>query len=147
MQSVLVRSLFLVAILGLIVPLAGCGMSRASSRSFASMASIWSLSASFKSSFGDNDSSSSLDEAYAFDVAAAGAAAVSSDAPEQQLLRDVTRVAETHGVTDWEALEETWLGLGIGLRHAGMSEPAAGALVARVFGDERLDALAPAFEN
>ncbi|MBW2243036.1 MAG: hypothetical protein JRH01_13715 [Deltaproteobacteria bacterium] len=147
MQSVLVRTIALVAILGLVAPLGGCAMSRASSRSFASLASIWSLSRSFQSSFGGDERRSGLDEAYAFDVAAAGAAAVGSDAPEEQLPGDVTRVAETHGVTDWESLEETWLGLGIGLRHAGLSEPEAGALVARLFGDERVDAVAAAFDD
>jgi len=147
MQFVAFRALALVTVLALVTPLSGCQMFRSSSRSFASMASVWSLSESFRSSFGEDEQSSSMNEAYAYDVAAAGAAAAGTDAADERLLGDVTRVAESHGVTDWEALDETWLGLGIGLRHAGMSEADAGALVARVFGDERLDALSPAFDD
>jgi hypothetical protein len=147
MQFIAFRTFVLVIILALVAPLAGCQMFRASARSFASMASVWSLSASFQSSFGKDERRSGMNEAYAFDVAAAGAAAVDADAAGERLLGDVTRVAETHGVTDWEALDETWLGLGIGLRHAGMTESDAGALVARVFGDERVDALSPAFDD
>ena len=146
MHRHLVRILATLAILILVAPLSACQMMRASSRSFASMASVWSLSESFRSSFGD-DERARLDEAYTYDVAAVGAAAAGSELPAQRLLHDVTRVAETHGVTDWESLEETWLGLGIGLRHAGLSEPEAGALVARVFGDERVDALGAAFDD
>jgi hypothetical protein len=48
----------------------------------------------------------------------------------------VTRVAEAHGISDWESIDATWLGIGTGLRQAGMSEPQAVALVARVFGDQ-----------
>ena len=51
-----------------------------------------------------------------------------------ELQEDVTHVAATHGITDWEGLEETWLGLGIGLRHAGLDENETRDLVARVFG-------------
>jgi hypothetical protein len=124
-----------VAVLGsllMVSQLIGCQMSASSSRIFASMASIWSLSASFQSSFGGR---AGLDEDYARDVAAVSAAIVSSETEETALLRNVTRVAEEHGVTDWEALDSTWLGMGIGLRHAGLSEPEAVALVARVFED------------
>ena len=115
-----------------VVPLTSCRMSRTSSRSFAALASIWSLSASFRSSFGGRNAS--LDEDYARDVAAVGAAFVGAERPEAALRDDVTHVAATHGITDWEALEETWLGLGIGLRHAGYDEDATRDLVARVFG-------------
>jgi hypothetical protein len=107
-------------------------MSRTSSRSFASLASIWSLSASFRSSFGGGRAG--LDEGYARDIASVGAAFVGSGEPESSLRDDVTHVASTHGITDWEVLEETWLGLGIGLRHAGLAEDDTRDLVARVFG-------------
>lgn len=147
MRSLASRTLVVVMLLALVAPLTSCRMFRASTRSFASMASIWSLSESFRSSFGDPERRSGLDEAYTFDVAAAGVVAVDSAAAQDRLLRDVTRVAETHGVTDWEALDETWLGLGIGLRHAGLSEPDAGALVAQVFGEEHAARLGDAFDD
>jgi hypothetical protein len=117
-----------------LLPLTGCAMSRASSRSFASMASIWSLSASFTSSFGGRGAS--LDEDYARDVAAVGAAFVGSGEPADILRQDLSHLAETHGITDWEVLEETWLGLGIGLRHAGLGQSETRDLVTRAFGAE-----------
>jgi len=136
MRILSIRALAILAILALGLPtLSGCAMSRSSSRSFASMASIWSLSASFRSSFG-GPGRAGLDEEYAFDVASVGAAAASSDAPAAFLRDDVTRVATSHGVTDWEVLEETWIGLGIGLRHVGLSEAETQALVSEAFGTE-----------
>ena len=124
-----------IAMLALLAQLTGCGMSRASSRSFASMASVWSLSKSFQSSFGGGGSAN-LDQEYARDLASVSATFVDSPAREASLVRDVTRVAEVHGISDWESVDATWLGIGVGLRHAGMSEPQAVALVSRVFGDE-----------
>lgn len=132
MRSRHTRSLVVGAVLALPL-LAGCQMSASSSRVFASLASIWSLSASFQSSFGAT--LVGLDEGYALDIAAVGASAAASAAPEGRLLEDVTRVAESHGVTDWEVLDETWLGLGFGLRHVGLSEAEARALVEGVFGE------------
>lgn len=110
-------------------------MSRSSSRIFASMASVWSISKSFQSSFGGGDQSS-LNQEYARDVAAVGAAFVGSGEPEDTLRHDVTQIAESHGITDWEAVDETWLGLGVGFRHAGMSQAQAEDLLARAFSDE-----------
>ena len=108
------------------------------------MASIWSLSKSFQSSFGGNRAS--LDQEYARDLAAVSATFVDSTAQEALLVRDVTRVAEVHGISDWESVDATWLGIGAGLRQAGMSEPQAIALVARVFGDEGATRTAAALE-
>jgi len=128
----------------LLPQLLGCQMSRTSSRSFASMASIWSLSTSFRSSFGGNRAS--LDQEYARDLAAVSATFVDSPAQEALLVRDVTRVAEVHGISDWESVDATWLGIGTGLRQAGMSEPQTIALVARVFGDQGATRTAAALE-
>lgn len=135
MRTRILSLLTAIAMLALLAQLAGCGMSRASSRSFASMASVWSLSRSFQSSFGGGGSAN-LDQEYARDLASVSATFVDSPAREASLVRDVTRVAEVHGISDWESVDATWLGIGVGLRHAGMSEPQAVALVARVFGDE-----------
>jgi hypothetical protein len=131
--------------LALLAQLTGCQMSRSSSRSFASMASVWSLSKSFQSSFGGGDRAS-LHEQYGRDLAAVSATFVDSPASEVALARDVTRVAEVHGITDWESVDTTWLGIGVGLREAGLSEPQAVALVARVFGDEGATRTAAVFE-
>jgi len=133
-----------VAMLALLPQLMGCQMSRASSRSFASMASIWSLSTSFKSSFGGNRAS--VDHEYARDLAAVSATFVDTPVREAALVRDVTRVAEVHGISDWESVDATWLGIGTGLRQAGMSEPQTIALVARVFGDQGATRTAAALE-
>jgi hypothetical protein len=51
-----------------------------------------------------------------------------------------------HGISDWESVDSTWVGIGVGLRHAGMTEPQAVALVARVFGDEGATRTAAALE-
>jgi len=134
-----------IAMLALLPQLLGCQMSRSSSRSFASMASIWSLSRSFQSSFGGGDSAS-LDQKYSRDLAAVSATFVDTPTQEAALVRDVTRVAEVHGISDWESVDVTWLGIGVGLRQAGMSEPQAVALVARVFGDEGATRTAAALE-
>jgi len=135
MTSNLIRCVAIAASLVLGVPtLSGCSMSQASSKSFASMASIWSLSASFRSSFGGRRAG--LDRDYTFDVAAAGVTAVGDASPVPTLRADLARVAESHGVTDFEAREETWLGLGIGLRHAGLSAPEARELVTGAFGGD-----------
>lgn len=132
MRSSTTRLIAAVTVCLILLPLTGCRMSRTSSRSFASLASIWSLSASFRSSFGGKGAH--LDEGYARDIASVGAAFVGSAQPEGALREDVTHAAATHGITDWEGLEETWLGLGIGLRHAGLDEDETRDLVARVFG-------------
>ncbi len=124
-----------IAVLALLPHLTGCAMSRSSSRAFASLASVWSLSKSFQSSFGGGEEAN-LDEEYARDLAAVSATFVTSPGREAALVRDVTRVAEVHGITDWESVDATWLGIGAGLRHAGMSEPQAVEFVTRVFGDE-----------
>jgi hypothetical protein len=99
------------------------------------MASVWSLSKSFQSSFGRDDKAN-LDEEYARDLAAVSATFVTSPVPEAAHVREVTRVAEVHGITDWESLDATWHGIGAGLRDAGMDETQAVEFVARVFGDE-----------
>ena len=71
---------------------------------------------------------------------------VDSPAQEAALAHDVTRVAEVHGISDWESVDATWLGIGSGLCQAGMSEPQAVALVARVFGDDGAARTAAALE-
>ena len=134
-----------IAMLALLAQLTGCQMSRSSSRSFASMASVWSLSKSFQSSFGGGDTAN-LDQQYARDLAAVSATFVDTPAQEAALVRDVSRVAEVHGISHWESVDATWLGIGVGLRHAGLSEPQAVALVSRVFGEEGATRTAAALE-
>jgi hypothetical protein len=134
-----------IAMLALLAQLTACQMSRSSSRSFASMASVWSLSKSFQSSFGGGDSAN-LDQRYARDLAAVSATFVDRPVQEAALVRDVSRVAEVHGISHWESVDATWLGIGVGLRDAGMSEPQAVALVARVFGQEGAARTAAALE-
>jgi hypothetical protein len=136
--------LTVIAMLAWTAQLTGCEMSRSSSRIFASMASAWSLSKSFQSSFGGGRAN--LDEAYARDLAAVSATFVDSPVPDAALVRDVTRVAEVHGITDWESVDSTWLGIWVGLRQGGMSQPQAVELVARVFGEEGSARTAAALE-
>ena len=105
----------------------GC---RASSRSSRSLASMLSVSASFKSSsaiFGDDDTSSP----YARDVRSTTTAVVEAGADADDLLLQLGRVAELHGVSDWEGQPLTYHAVGAGLRSAG-AEPSD----ARAFAEE-----------
>lgn len=109
------------------LPLAGCKAISASitspsdsiSGSFEAIGG--SLKAISTSSSGAGDGSAP-DEAYRRDLRAYAAAFVETGGTQQEFLRGITRVAELHGVTDWEAQPDTLRAIGEGLRDAGVSE-------------------------
>ncbi|HLK12139.1 MAG TPA: putative lipoprotein [Candidatus Binatia bacterium] len=100
-----------------ILALAGCSIS----------ASSWSVSKSVRSSSHSSDSSSSsspgaAERAYREDVSDYTRAFVKSGGSDFRGFRsDVARLAEEHGITDWEANAATYTAIGEGLKSAGVS--------------------------
>jgi hypothetical protein len=117
----------------LALPVVGCGPV---SRSSASFASLMSLSASFRSSSRSSGGGPRRLAVYRDDVRAATLAAVGSGAPGSDLLRRIGSVAERHGVTDWEAVPDTYRAVGEGLRLAGLEPSAAEAFAKDLVGDD-----------
>ena len=74
--------------------------------------------------------------AYREDVIVATATFAGSGSIEAvSFRRELGRIARAHGITDWEAFDETWVGLGWGLRYAGLSDGEVHALLSRTFGE------------
>jgi hypothetical protein len=115
MRSTLV-SLFALTV----VPLAGCSIS----------ASSWSVSKSVRSSSHSSDSSSSsspgaAERAYREDVSDyTRAYAKSGGGNFQGFKSDLAKLAEEHGITNWEENPATYTAIGEGLGSAGVSAAA-----------------------
>lgn len=104
------------ALLALALTSAGCSFSYSSASISDSIASSSkSVSDSISSSSGG---SSASEKAYREDVRDYTARAVKDKRSVEALEAGLPGVAETHGVTDWEADQSTWLGVGEGLRKA-----------------------------
>ena len=102
---------------------AGCSFSYSS----ASISdSITGSSTSVSDSLGSSSSGGSSDseEAYREDVRDYTAGAARSGSGMAEFQTGLARVAERHGVTNWEADGATWVGIGEGLGRAGI-DPAA----------------------
>jgi len=80
-----------------------------------------SLKAISTSSSGAGDASA-LDETYRRDLRAYAAAFVETGGTEEDFLRGISRIAEVHGITDWESQPGTLVAIGEGLRDVGLSE-------------------------
>jgi hypothetical protein len=117
------------------VALAGCQVISASITSPSDWVSGTgtSISGSFKGlsrssgSGGGGESSS----AYRRDLRAYAAEFADVGGSSEDFLRGIGRVAESHGVTHWEASPDTLLAIGEGLRDAGVSPDEMQALGAR----------------
>ena len=99
------------------VVLAGCSIS----------ASSWSLSKSVRSSSRSSDSSSSsspgaAEEAYREDVSDYTRAYVKSGGDFRAFQSDLGRLAEEHGITNWEENLLTYTAIGEGLGSAKVSD-------------------------
>ncbi len=84
-----------------------------------------SASDSFSASSDSSKSSSDGDEAevesaYRRDVRDLAAAWAGAAAPPERLVRDLGRVAESHGISDWQRELGTYRALGAGLRRGGL---------------------------
>ena len=92
-----------------------------------------SISASFEGlsvSSGSGGGKSS-DTAYRRDVRAYAAEFARAGGSSADFLRGIGQVAESHGVTHWEASPDTMLAIGEGLRDAGVSRAEVEALEAQ----------------
>ena len=108
--------------------LAGCGVFKSSTTQASVESSSDSSAAGFRSSSSpfkwSSDSSSPAGEspsAYQHDVTDYTARFAESEGDVQSFQRDLSSIAEGHGVTDWERDEATYLAIGRGLAKAGVS--------------------------
>jgi hypothetical protein len=82
-------------------------------------------------------SAAAADASYAQDVTAATVAFVESGpVPREPFLREVGRIAEDHGITDWQERDGTYRAIGAGLRLGQADETATRAFATRVFREE-----------
>ena len=105
----------LLPLLGVVV--AGCSVS----------VSSWSMSKSVRSSSRSSDSSSSsspgaAEEAYREDVADYTRAYVKSGGDFRAFQSDLAKIAEEHGITNWEENPATYTAIGEGLASAEVSD-------------------------
>lgn len=108
---------------------AGCGVFKSSTTQASVESSSDSSAAGFRSSSSpfrwSSDSSSPSGEsalAYQRDVTDYTAKFAASEGDPRSFQRDLSAIAEGHGVTDWEQDDDTYLAIGRGLAKAGLSE-------------------------
>ena len=92
----------------------------------ASLDSITSISIS--SSGGEGEKVSATATVYEEDVAAVTVLYVGGEKNKDAFQRQVTSVAENHGISDWEQEGSTFVGMGMGLRRAGVAETSIAGL-------------------
>ena len=115
-MSIRIPFILLIA-LGLVLGV-GCSKSSTTQASSESSSSIVSspFKSSSKSSGGDDEKAEEQEEtAYQRDVRDTTARFATSEEPLPSLQRDLSAVAETYGVTDWERLDATYVAIGRGL--------------------------------
>ncbi len=108
--------------------LAGCGVFKSSttqasveSSSKSSAASSRSSSSPFRWSSDSSSPAGDTSSAYQRDVTDYTAKFAVSDGNPQSFQRDLSAIAEDHGVTNWEQDDDTYLAIGRGLAKAGVS--------------------------
>ncbi len=103
---------------------AGCSISysleKSSDSVSASLDSITSISTS--SSGGEEEKVNVTGTLYEEDIAAVTVLYVSREKTTDEYQRQVAGIAKNHGISDWEQDETTFLGMGKGLRRAGVAE-------------------------
>jgi hypothetical protein len=142
MSSRAVVSLLAVLI---VVPLAGCSIS----------ASSWSLSKSSRSSSHSSDSSSSsspgaAERAYQEDVTDYTRAYAKSGGGDFRAFQsDLARLAEEHGITNWEENPATYTAIGEGLGSADVSDAALMAYKRNLSGgdEKKADAIQKGYDS
>jgi hypothetical protein len=138
------------AFAALTLPTTGCASIKGSfqSSSDSSQGSVESLTSPFKSSSTSSGSKGASQHAlnYRRDVHSFAVACIARDEAPGELLRGISRVAELHGVSDWEESADTFAaiqgvvtggeldGAGLDRLRAGLA-PLGAAKVARAFGD------------
>ena len=108
--------------------LAGCGVFKSSttqasveSSSKSSAASSRSSSSPFRWSSDSSSPAGDTASAYQRDVTDYTSKFAASDGDVQSFQRDLSSIAEGHGVTNWEQDDDTYLAIGRGLAKAGVS--------------------------
>jgi len=104
----------------------------AADSSGASADSSQNSSASSGSSSGDDDAPA--ESAYRDDVRVATRSLAAAGAPEDQLSRELSRVAQQHGISHWEGHAGTWIAMGTGLREADLSQADVEVVLVRLGG-------------
>jgi len=107
------RAMSLLIAFSLAAIAAGCSISDSISSPFE-----WSSASSASSS----RSSSRSREDYQNDVAGYTQAQVQSGGDFDSFTRGLSRVAAQHGVSNWESDDDTYMGIGQGLKRAGLNE-------------------------
>lgn len=103
---------------------AGCSISysleKSSDSVSASLDSLTSISTS--SSGGEEERVTETATVYEEDIAAITVLYASREKNNEEYQRQITRIAKTHGIGDWEKEPATYKGMGMGLRRAGVAE-------------------------
>jgi hypothetical protein len=145
MQLSLISSLFphslIFVLLGAGLMLSGCSISYSVGKSSDSVKSI-------------SDSSSPSEEAdptktaYRSDLSNYTVVSVQSAQTTADYLRGVTRIAEEHGITDWEHDRASYLAIGSGLQQAGVEAGDVPRLdLVRTLGGQEPDTMAAILEG
>ncbi len=125
------RSLGVIAVVAAAMLLQGCTLSRSISKAArtASGSIVDSAKSSSKKLSGDN---ARLEQEYRDDLRVATRTLVDAGASDDQVLRELGRIAELHGISHWEGEPGSLIALGAGACEAGMSEPRLDSLLARL---------------
>ncbi len=125
------RSLGVIVLVAAAVLLQGCTLSRSISKAArtASESIVDSAKSSSKKLSGDD---ARLEQEYRDDLRVATRTLVDAGASDDQVLRELGRIAELHGISHWEGEPGSLIALGAGACEAGMSEPRLDSLLARL---------------
>jgi hypothetical protein len=104
----------IVVLIGILALMAGCSFS------YSSGTSSDSSKSSSASSGGSETDPKEAKQAYMGDVSAYTTSAAKGD-NAQTYLRELGKIAERHGITDWERDTATYSAIGTGLRRAGIA--------------------------
>ena len=116
------RNLLLVVIT--LALLAGCSISYSSGKSSDS-----STSSSTSSSGGDESTKAAEEVShYMEEISAMTVLSVSQQKDSEEFQRRITDIAISHGITDWEKEDSTFIAMGKGLKRAGVEEESIATL-------------------
>jgi hypothetical protein len=111
----------------------GCSISysleKSSDSVSTSLDSLTSITSISTSSFGDEEEKiNATTTVYEEDVAAVTVLYVSREKTIDAYQRQITNIAKNHGISDWEQEQSTFIGMGKGLRRAGVSRNSISSL-------------------
>ncbi|GBC63730.1 hypothetical protein DENIS_4728 [Desulfonema ishimotonii] len=94
--------------------LSACSISYSSGKSSDSVKSL------FDSSTSSSGKKEESEAAYRNDIRHMTAVFLETGLPSEKYMREIGRIAERHGITDWEREEGTYAAIGAGLKKAGI---------------------------